>query len=131
MPFLSDCYLKLKKNGILMLATPNGEGFDFKILKESTENITPPEHIQYFNPKSIKILLEKVGFEVLDITTPGILDVDIIKRQLTDKCLNIKNNNEFLDYMYSINSDKIEKLFQKFLQDSGMSSHMLAFAIKR
>ena len=128
--FLSSCFSKLEQNGILMLSTPNGEGFDFKILKDKTENITPPEHIQYFNPKSIKILLEKIGFEIIDISTPGILDTNIIKRQITEKQFDIKQNNEFLDFIYSTNNEELENSFQKFIQENNLSSHMLVFARK-
>ena len=128
--FLSNCYKKLSNNGLLMLSTPNGEGFDFKILNSETENIVPPEHIQFFNPRSIKIILENVGFEILDISTPGFLDIDIIKRQVTDKNYNLKQNNAFLDFIYSLNSEDVENSFQEFLQKNNLSSHMLVFAIK-
>lgn len=127
--FLSDCYNKLTKNGILMLSTPNGEGFDFKILKEKTENIVPPEHIQFFNPVSIKLLLSKIGFKVLDISTPGILDVEIIKRQIKDNFLELENN-EFINFIYKLEDSTLEKNFQDFLQKSNLSSHMLVFARK-
>ena len=129
--FLQSCYSKLKDNGILMLSTPNGEGFDFKILKDKTENITPPEHLQYFNPISIKILLEKVGFEIISISTPGILDVSIIKRQIKEKKYDIKSNNEFLDFLYSLDNEQLEQDFQSFLQKNNLSSHMLVFAKKK
>ncbi|MDX4063843.1 class I SAM-dependent methyltransferase [Aliarcobacter skirrowii] len=127
--FLSDCYSRLKENGILMLSTPNGEGFDFKILKDKTENIVPPEHIQYLNPKSMEIILKKIGFEVLDISTPGILDVEIIKRQIKEKNLDL-SNNDFLSFIYNLEDDSVEKNFQEFLQKSKLSSHMLVFARK-
>lgn len=128
--FINSCFNKLKQNGILMLSTPNGEGFDFKILKDKTENITPPEHIQYFNPKSIKILLEKIGFAIVEISTPGILDTNIIKRQITEKQFDIKQNNEFLDFIYSIDNEEVVNSFQEFLQKNNLSSHMLVFAKK-
>lgn len=128
--FINDCFDKLKENGILMLSTPNGEGFDFKILKDKTENITPPEHLQYFNPKSIKLLLEDTGFEIVDISTPGILDVSIIKRQINDKKFDIKSSNEFLDFIYSLNDTILENSFQEFLKSNNLSSHMLVFAKK-
>lgn len=128
--FVFECHKKLQHNGILMLSTPNGEGFDFKILKEKTENITPPEHIQYFNPISIKILLERVGFELVEITTPGILDVEIIKRQKNEKQFDLSSQNEFLDFIYQLDDANIEKNFQEFLQKSNLSSHMLVFARK-
>jgi SAM-dependent methyltransferase len=129
--FLKHCYFKLKENGVLMLSTPNGEGFDFKILKDKTENITPPEHIQYFNPNSIRVLLERVGFKIIDISTPGILDVDIIKRQINEKEFDLTQNNEFLDFVYSLDNNNIENSFQEFLQKNNLSSHMLIFAKKK
>lgn len=127
--FIKECHKKLSADGILMLSTPNGEGFDFKILKEKTENITPPEHLQYFNPKSIRMLLERLNFNIVDISTPGILDVDIVKRQKNEKYLDLKNN-EFIQFMYELKNDKIESNFQDFLQKSNLSSHLLVFASK-
>jgi 2-polyprenyl-3-methyl-5-hydroxy-6-metoxy-1,4-benzoquinol methylase len=128
--FLDLCFSKLKQNGILMLSTPNGEGFDFKILKDKTENVTPPEHLQYFNPKSIHILLRKIGFEIIDISTPGILDISIIKRQIIEKQFDIKQNNDFLDFILSKNDEELENSFQKFIQENKLSSHMLVFTRK-
>ena len=128
--FLTACYNKLTQNGMLMLSTPNGEGFDFKILKEITENIMPPEHIQYFNLISMGNMLEKVGFKIIDISTPGVLDVSIIKRQRNKKKFDLKSNNCFLDFLYSLDDAEVEDNFQKFLQDSKLSSHLLVFAMK-
>lgn len=129
--FLKSCYNKLRVGGVLMLSTPNGEGFDFKILKDKTENITPPEHLQYFNPMSIKILLEKLGFKTVNATTPGILDVEIIKRQINDKGLELEYDNSFLNFLFSLRDDDIENSFQSFLQINKLSSHMLIFTEKR
>lgn len=129
--FIKSCYKKLKKNGLLMLSTPNGEGFDFKIMKENTVNIVPPQHIQFFNPISIETLLKNNGFEVIEITTPGILDVDIIKNQCSDNNLDLSLQNNYLDYIYSLNNPTIEANFQKFLSENNLSSHLLAFAFKK
>ncbi len=128
--FLTSCFKKLMKNGTIMLCTPNGEGFDFKMLGEKTENISPPEHLQYFNPVSIGNLLEKTGFQITSVTTPGILDVSIIKRQISDKCLNLKKDNHYLDFIFSLDCQEIEESLQEFLSSNNLSSHMLVFAKK-
>ncbi len=107
------------------------EGFDFQILKDKTENITPPEHLQYFNPYSIKNTLERIGFKVINVSTPGILDVEIIKRQINEKNFSISDNNMFLSFLYSLGDAKIELSFQNFLQENDLSSHMLIFAERR
>ncbi|MDG6219370.1 MAG: class I SAM-dependent methyltransferase [Candidatus Thermoplasmatota archaeon] len=128
---LHICYRKLRKNGIVMIGTPNGEGFDFKLLNDKTENITPPEHLNYFNPYSLKIILERAGFAILDVETPGILDVDIVKRQIVKNNIDLSPNNSYLDYLLSSTSSTVLTSFQNFLSENLLSSHMLAFAVKR
>jgi len=125
---LKDAHKILKRGGILMIATPNAIGFDFMLFGKDTDNITPPEHMQYFNPVSIRTLLERTGFSVLDISTPGILDVQIAERKIKDGYR--LRRNKYVEYI--VNSDKeIKGNFQAFLQDSKLSSHMLIFATKR
>lgn len=128
--FLETVYKKLKKNGIVMFSTPNGEGFDFKILKDKTENITPPEHIQYFNTVSIKALMQRSGFKVLEVSTPGMLDVEIIKKQFLVKNYDLSSDNEYIAYLLNLKNGEMETSFQEFISKNGLSSHMLIFAKK-
>lgn len=128
--FLRKCYSTLMPDGFIEIATPNGEGFDFKILKEKTVNITPPEHLNYFNPTSIKILLKRAGFSMLRVETPGILDTQIVMRELKQNTADLRIKNEFLHYLlYETNSNVVQS-FQRFLQKNLLSSHMLIFAEK-
>ena len=127
--FLKECARALRPGGIVSIATPNGQGFDFKILKEKTKNITPPEHLNYFNPDSLSALLDKAGFETISAETPGILDVDII---LNEKKAGfpLKDRNEYLDGLLELD-EKVRSSFQRFLSDNGLSSHMLVLARKK
>lgn len=123
---LASCKTALKKGGFLSIATPNGEGFDFKILKEKTKNITPPEHLNYFNPSSIRYLLEKNGYTPVIIETPGILDVDIIRKEIQSG-FSLKEKNEYLDYLFSQDAEILNR-FQTFVSQNRLSSHMLVVA---
>ena len=125
---LKECSRGLRKNGYLAIATPNGCGFDFNILKETTRNITPPEHLTYFNPSSLCHLLSRCGFEVLKIETPGHLDVEIVERTIKDG-FTLSEKNEFLEYLFSMN-EVTKKNFQTFLSDNLLSSHMFCLARK-
>jgi len=129
--FLKACHRVLKPKGFISIATPNGQGFDFKIFKDRTVNITPPEHINYFNPKSIRILLESIGYRVISIETPGILDTQIVIREVTDNNYPLRDRNEFLHFLLMENSDKVINNFQRFLIDNKLSSHMLIVAQKQ
>ncbi|MDD5560613.1 MAG: class I SAM-dependent methyltransferase [Candidatus Omnitrophica bacterium] len=125
--FLISCNRALETKGFISIATPNGEGFDFKILKEQTKNITPPEHLNYFNPVSLARLLERAGFEPVSVETPGELDVDIILKERKSG-LDMKTN-EFIDYLLG-QDDQVLRNFQKFLSENRLSSHMLVVARK-
>ncbi|WP_292426077.1 methyltransferase domain-containing protein [Methanoregula sp.] len=125
---LAECRKALKSGGFIAIATPNGEGFDFKILKEKTKNITPPEHLNYFNPRSMKLLLEKAGFTPIVVETPGILDVEMIRKE-RESGFPLKASNEYLDYLLGQDAGVLDN-FQKFISQNGLSSHMLVIAQK-
>lgn len=55
----------LKKDGLLIINTPNGESFISKFLKTKWHLVVPPEHLFYFSPKNLKMFLESIGFEVV------------------------------------------------------------------
>lgn len=123
--FIRHCHAILQTNGILIITTLNGQGFDLQLLKEKSKSISPPHHINFFNPQSIAILLEKQGFEIIEVTTPGKLDVDIIAKQLPDiSCPFIR------DLISACDENARDKL-QEIIQDAKMSSHMMIVAKKR
>ena len=126
--FLKECFRVLRKDGYIFSVTPNGEGFDFKIMKEKTRNVTPPEHLTYFNPHSLGRILTQVGFKALLIETPGILDVEIILKEKLSG-FSLKHKNEYLDYLLEQNDDVLRN-FQKFLSENKLSSHLLILAQK-
>lgn len=126
--FLKECTRVLHDSGFIAIATPNSEGFDFKILKNNTKNISPPEHLTYFNPNSLSLLLKRAGFRPVFIETPGKLDVEIVLKE-KESGYPLKERNEYIDYLLGKENDILEN-FQKFISDNRLSSHMLALAQK-
>ena len=116
----------LRHNGIFRGAE---EGFDFKILKDKTQNVTPPEHLTYFNPHSLSLILSKTGFQTVLVETPGKLDVEIILKE-KKAGYPLKQNNEYLDYLLN-QGEEVLADFQKFLSANKLSSHMLIVARKK
>ena len=55
-----------------------GVGLDIRLLWENSKSVVPPHHLNFFNPSSLKRLAEATGFECLQVSTPGELDIDII-----------------------------------------------------
>ena len=128
--FLKKCYSVMAPKGMIVIATPNGEGFDFQIMKNKTVNITPPEHLNYFNPYSIKELMKNAGFNVIKVETPGILDIQIVMREADKRSIDLEKDNKFLQYLLYQTSADVVSSFQKFLQENLLSSHMLVLAEK-
>ena len=126
--FLKKCHKVLSNEGYISIATPNGEGFDFKILEDNTENITPPEHLNYFNCFSIDLLLTKAGFKTIYLETPGKLDVEIILNKRNKGYL-INENNKYIDFLLEQSEETLDN-FQKFLSENKLSSHMLIIGKK-
>lgn len=127
--FLQKIYNILKVNGLLVLSTPNIKGFDLLILKDKSDNTAAPDHLNYFHPNSIKHLLENNGFEVLELITPGKLDVELVrKKHLEGK---IKIEDPFWKRIIIDEFETYGESFQKWLAEQGLSSHMWVIARKK
>jgi len=126
--FLKKCHSVLKDEGNISIATPNGEGFDFKIFKSNTDNITPPEHLNYFNCFSVDLLLTRAGFQTLCLETPGKLDIEIVLNKKNKGYL-INKKNEYIDFLLEQNEETLDN-FQKFLSENKLSSHMFVIGKK-
>jgi len=126
--FFKDCYKALHENGYVFIATPNGQGFDFQIMKDRTVNISPPGHIQYFNPGSLELILNRAGFEIIYLETPGELDVQIVLKEKLNG-FNIDMKNEYINLLLQQN-EKVLNDFQIFLSKNRLSSHMVCLAKK-
>lgn len=109
---------------IFVFTTLSGVGVGIQAFWEDSKSISPPHHLNFLNPKSVRILLERVGFEILQRRTPGKLDIDIL-------C----NNKQFIKdrfwRTFVIQASKNEKQdMQKFIANNGWSSHMLVVCQK-
>ena len=127
--FLNSMKKFLKKKGFIILTCPNGMGFDIQLLKEKSDSIDH-EHINYFNPSSIKKLFRGCGYKVLEVFTPGQLDVDIVRNKILNKKFFLNNNSFYEDIIIKNYATKGVN-FQKFLVDNNLSSNMWVVAQKK
>lgn len=117
--FLENLFEIMNKNDLFIFTTLSGIGVDIQVLGEHSKSLSPPHHLNFLNPKSVSLLLKKLGFEVLEASTPGKLDLDIIK-----------NNKEFItdnfwkNIIEYLNTEELEML-QDDIASKGLSSHMM------
>ena len=125
---LQSCCQVLNPGGVLMLSCPNMLGLDTMTLGKQSSSVGG-EHINMFNPQSIKLLLERAGFDVLDVKTPGKLDVELLRKKALDGELDL-STQPFLAEVLLERFDDLAEPFQEFLAANNLSSHMLVVARK-
>lgn len=59
----------LKPNGILYIIVPNNKSLSFKLFGKYWEWLNPPKHLSYFDPSTIKKILNNQGFIISNLTT--------------------------------------------------------------
>ena len=57
----------LKQDGTMFIAVPNSKSKDAEIYKEYWDGYDVPRHLYHFNQKSFSLLIEKHGFEIVEI----------------------------------------------------------------
>jgi SAM-dependent methyltransferase len=122
--FLTYALQLLKPGGRLLMTTLNGEGFDISVLWEDSKAVSPPGHLNFCNPTSIVRLLERAGFEVEEVATPGRLDWDIVERSAEDGV----DIGRLWTVFAERASDEAKAQLQEWIAEHRMSSHMRVVA---
>lgn len=118
----------LKPGGIMMLACPNGLGFDIETLGAAS-NTVDHEHLNYFNPKSLAGLLAQSGLELLESFTPGKLDAELVRNKILLGEFDV-SKQPFLKKILVDEWGQLGAAFQDFLVQQGLSSNMWIVARK-
>ena len=59
----------LKPGGLMIVITPNLDSLAARLLASTWEWFIPPAHLFYFSPRSLSQLSNRLGLEVLQMTT--------------------------------------------------------------
>jgi SAM-dependent methyltransferase len=120
--FLEQCRRLVRPGGLLVLSCPNGQGFDVAMLGSGSLAVDA-EHVNLFNPRSLGLLVESCGFEVLEVSTPGRLDAEFVHDAIAQGRFDVSHD----PFLQRVLVDEWERLgwpFQRFLAEHGLSSHM-------
>jgi len=116
---------KLNSGGLLFIACRCGSGFDILTLREHSDSIFPFDHVCLPSPKAIEGLMIQEGFDVLELTTPGLLDMPIISKG------RIPRDHYFQRFLAQTLPEEQYGEFQQFLQKFLLSSHLRVVARKK
>lgn len=109
----------LRDGGLMVVSTRVGSGFDVLMLRENARNIIPYEHATLPSLKGLESLLEQAGLQVLEVLTPGTLDV----KHVAENIAALREENLFIHDLFTNANKAMLAEFQGFLQKNGMSSH--------
>ena len=120
--FVQACAGLLSRGGLLVLTCPSGCGFDVEVLGPLSDTVDV-EHLNLFNPASLARLLGDGGFEMLETTTPGQLDAELVRKKALAGAFDL-SSNPFLQRVLLDEWDTLGPPFQAFLAEHGLSSHL-------
>jgi len=109
----------LAGGGLLCVTALVASGFDMAVLGLRNLYVYPPDRTNCFTLRGLSMLLERTGFTLLELSTPGVLDVEIVKAHL-------QHNPQLALSTFErqlLHADpQAQKEFQAFLQRRGFSS---------
>ena len=115
--FLEHAYNLLNPNGLIYITTPNFSCLERFLMGQNWGMVVPPEHLSYFTPKTLNLVMKKNGFVKKFCKTENISIYRII--QFFNK-INKKNNPKISPQKIS---DKLQRAsnsnyFLRFSRDS-------------
>jgi len=123
---LTEAERVLVPGGFLIVTARSGSGFDVQVLWENAD-VTPLEHLNLISVEGLQTALGRSGFEILEFSTPGQLDVQVVQRLRKERGAVLPR---FLEYLLSHRDAHCHEKFQDFIQEQRLSSHMRLIARK-
>lgn len=109
-----------RPGGYVFLSTLGIDGFDLQVLWERSTQIFPPHHINFLSREGFERLFRRAGLEDVTVTTPGQLDVDIVRNA-------VQRNPALLQqqrFLSTLLEEANAAAFQRFLAEHRLSSHV-------
>ncbi|MBI5329712.1 MAG: class I SAM-dependent methyltransferase [Betaproteobacteria bacterium] len=110
----------VRPGGTVFVSTLCIDGFDLQTLWDQSNQISPPHHINFLSVAGFQRLFERAGLVDVSVTTPGKLDVDIV-RNANRQHPELLSGQRFLQHL--IQDDRLAAAFQGFLAENRLSSH--------
>lgn len=116
---LQSAAARMKDGGLLFVTSLAASGFDLQVLGLKNRYLYPPDRTNCFSLRGLQQMLESQGFKLLEVSTPGVLDLQIVQAHLqTDPSLPL---SRFERQVVEADAETCSE-FQSFLQRRRLSS---------
>ena len=123
--FLETLKYIMNSGDLFIFTTLSASGLDIQVLWENSNSVHPPHHLNFLNTDSAKLLLEQLDFEVLEVTTPGTLDISIMENKI-----DFITDRFWKTFLKTSTEDEKNKM-QDYLSENLLSSHMMIVCRKK
>lgn len=125
---LRQVHARLRPGGLLFVTALVSSGFDFAALGLANMYLYPPDRANCFTLRGLDRLLQQAGFTPVEISTPGVLDVEIVQaHRLRQPALALSSFERHV-----LEADAAtQAAFQTFLQEHRLSSFARVVARKQ
>lgn len=120
---LKECRAALRPGGLFWATALGCDGFDVAVLGARHKNVYPPCHINILSLEGFRRLAERAGFRTCELTTPGRLDCDIVRKTPGRPRL-----GPYLEELFASGDEARLASFQRHLAETGRSSHVWLLA---
>ncbi len=119
---------RLSRGGLAFVTALVASGFDVAVLGPRNRYLYPPDRTTCFTVDGLTRLLDRIGFDVLEASTPGVLDIEIVAAHLRhDPSISL---SEFERGLVEGGAET-RQAFQAFLQERRLSSFARLIGRKR
>lgn len=124
---LKQTGISLKKGGLLFVTALVSSGFDMSVLGSNNAYLYPPDRTNCFSLEGIKTLLLQNGFKLSEVSTPGVLDLEVVRAHITHYPKLFLSSFEKTLLASPV---EVQVAFQTFLQQANFSSFARVVGIK-
>lgn len=110
----------LSPGGLLLLNATSISGLDLQVLWACSPNIYPPDRINLLSVEGMMALSERHDFELLEFSTPGMFDVEIVQRAI--RADPESDWPRFIRYLIENRDEDALSALQEYLQKYRLSS---------
>ena len=117
----------VRADGMVLFTTLTASGFDIAELWSESKSVMPPSHLNLLTTGGLRRLVDRAGLSLVDLSTPGRLDVDILANVLRDRP---EMPVSRFARQIATAPDHVRARFQQFLQENELSSHVRVIATR-